>query len=234
MVVPCHKPCKEVITQFAKTEFERQRDYLIREYGLGKFNPRIELIFRTDAIASYGGNINGRPTVKICTWEVWPFVGTEAKISYIEDGDFSNDPGIGCGSANWKQHLAWTIAHEMAHAVVFTKTYRDRIAKVLPAHVIADTSAHGLFWQEVYRIIRVKACPESLYPIELLDMTSHVHYKATYRFEEARYVLYRGWSEVGRYVRDYTGIYRCNTSWGNRRPTRYNAIGDVVKRFVSV
>jgi len=124
-LIPAHPEQKKLLKEFSLGEIERQRQYLVERYKLRKYNPQLTFNFRTNAAASYGGETwDGEPYVQLLALEMASQVGRTNKYVYKEYDFLKDIEGVGDGVANWKQYVAWTLAHELAHTLVEVERFR--------------------------------------------------------------------------------------------------------------
>lgn len=234
--LPAHPEQKKILKKFCEEEFKHQTEYLIKKYELKDYKPQLYFNFRTNAVASYGGELNdGEPFISLLALEVCCHVGTTIKYVYSEYDFLQKKEGVGDGVANWKQHVSWTMAHEMAHTLVEVDRFRKHIQPFFPDDVARDLRGHGLFWQAIYRDLRNNFCVEERYPVEYVDFTKAVHFSSKAVNGEKQFTFFRGSKECGWYIKGKNGMfYRSTKTWSRKTPTKYQKPAEIVKRLVSV
>lgn len=229
---PAHPEQKKILREFCEQEFKIQTAYLIEKYGLKNYNPSMSINFRSNAVASYGGELNdGEPFISIMPLEVCSHVGQTVKFLYDEYDFLHDKEGIGNGSANWKQFIAWTIAHEMAHTVVVVTRFRKTVQKHFDLDIARDLRDHGKLWQHIYRDLRVNFCPEERFPVEYIDFSKHVFFTMKKIKDGHQYTFYRGRKQVGWYVRSNGIIYKATKDFVPKKPTKYQKPAEILQRL---
>lgn len=237
-VNPPHPEQRRILTEFCETEIDHQVAYLIKRYGLVGYDPSLYLSWRTNATASYGGELeDGEPYVELLLFEVWDHVGKSHKLIFDEYEFLHNVDGIGMGEANWKQHIAWTMAHELAHTIVEIERFKNAAKTYFPPRIAnsKDTNdGHGLLWQAIYRDLRVNFCTEDRYEAEEIDFSKAVHFSHRWHEGVQRYTYYRGGRAVAWYVREDGVFYRSSKKWSRMTPTLYKKPSEIRRKLASV
>lgn len=232
-VAPGHPEQKRILIEFCEAEIKAQTAYLSEKYKLRKYKPQLLFNWRTNAVASYGGElIDGEPFVSLLPHEVWQYVGTTDKYIYDEYSFLHSKPGIGMGEANWKQHIAWTMAHEMAHTVIEIKRFRNAASKFYSKDITSDLRQHGEFWQVVYRDLRTLFCVEERYPVEFIDLSNAVHFSSKRVDGQVRFTFYKNNEPVARYIRENGQIFKTEMTWDKKRATTFKKPSEITRWIV--
>jgi hypothetical protein len=232
---PANPEQKKILRAFCDEEFKHQIAYLSEKYGLSEYNPHFSLNFRTNAVASYGGELtDGEPFISLIALEICAHVGTVSKYGYEEYDFLKKKEGIGDGWANWKQYMAWIMAHELAHTLVEIDRFRELVEKHYLRDVANDRRGHGKLWQAIYRDLRTGFCAEERYPVEEIDFSKFVWHTSKTIKGVQHITFYRGGKEIGWYLRSKKHIYKSNRKFTKKTPTQYQNPAEIRKRLVTV
>ncbi|USV40983.1 hypothetical protein [Xanthomonas phage BUDD] len=221
---PAHPEQRKILTEFCEKELVRQRDYLIKKYKLRDYNPQLFFNWKRNAVHSWGGALEDDiPFLMLMPHEIWQHVGKTGKYIFNEYEFLHDKPGIGMGRANWKQHISWTMAHELSHTICEIERFAKKAMKVFPGQTATEHDGHGPLWQSVYYDLRVHHCGEDHYPVEAIDFSNEVHYSHFREKGEHRFIIYKGNKPFAWYVRQDGVFWGTNARWRKSGRTRSGA-----------
>ena len=227
-----HPKQKRLMSEFCDHESDRQIEFLRNKYDISDFDPDVILSFRSDAAASYGGELdNQQPFIQLAVHEYTQYIGLpDIPRLYTEYDFIAKNPRIGEAFGNWKQLTAMLMAHEMAHAVCEVIHYREQAACHFSHSVSKDRRAHGLMWQAVYGDLR-DMIRDTDHQVEVLDLKRKGGLEVeSFKMGGVKYLTYtRNGKPVGYFKVEDKVIFRTNDSWGRPRKTKYKTLGDVRK-----
>lgn len=146
------------IEAFCNAVIPAMVDHVKSRYGMSKFTLKSRLDFSERRTTNMGGvNSKGVPYISLTLNRYL----TESRSFIIEYSHIRKDPEIGSlEKSDWKQIVACLIAHELSHAVQFSRFNQITMTAAalngdLHKWPGTDLDPHGSCWQEIYRDLRV-------------------------------------------------------------------------------
>lgn len=106
------------------------------------------LVYRSRSRGGRGGY--GKDFISL---ETSRFLNPEL-TSFKEYKRFENDPEIGDVVDDRERAIRTMVAHELGHALQFSRKYSARVAKMLGIEEPSQAKGHKLLWQTIYRLTR--------------------------------------------------------------------------------
>lgn len=189
-----------------------------------------------DGVISRGGcDGSHRLFILVGFYEIYEIVGTSNKDMFPEYPYIAKDPVIGSTEMNWKEWIARTIAHELAHTLTVYDTYnkdvRDQVMPFYEHCITKDRRDHGLFWQSVYRTIVSEHLHSQDYTAR--DLLPKHRLKVIKERENGHeYITFKVGRRVAcRYIRKGRCFWACNHRFQKPEPTPFKSLNEL-KRYL--
>jgi hypothetical protein len=150
---------KQEVRDFAAEILEEMTIYTRHRFKIPDFDPLMTISFHPSHYIPHGGHNQREPILFIPVYRLLKIVNRKGKTrKFIEYDQFKDDPDIGeLKKACWKQWIACTIAHELAHAIQYYAITHPRIcADLLKKYSYSQAEEHGAMWQDIYRGFRIR------------------------------------------------------------------------------
>lgn len=229
--------CPEQIRQcaeFASVEFLRQAAFVRDRFNITDYDPAFSVTFAPRNCTSYGGTlIDDSPFVHLSLGHIAYAVGTDIEYLYEEYNHIGKDPVIGDGTGSWKANVAWLIAHEVAHTILEVPELREQVKVLFDPVITKDISGHGLYWQEVYRIIRGEACKHDReeFSVDSEDFSETIYHTTVKKDKVSYIVIHRGLENIAYYLREAGTLYKTNKNFNRRNKCKFKNVREI-KRFL--
>ncbi len=151
-------------------------------------------------------------------------------FNFTEYDHIKEDPEIGAipNNQQWTRYVAALCAHEVAHVVQYCAKYDVRADSHSSLLALgSDDGGHGVYWQEIYRILR-RCFVNSADVLPLAIDTPKPKKKHTFKSEDVigTVEINSGWYR-NRYI---TGVYTLIKGWTPKKVGFYNGEGKRVLR----
>lgn len=150
------------MTAFVTAVAKPMVEYLQTKHKVPNFNPTIRCDFSARRTTSLGGvKYDGTPYVSLALNRRMEEFGKFKEYSHI-----AKDRQIGSIEGGWHRVVSALLAHELAHALQWSRYNRATLAasavdgSLWPLQS-ADIQSHGKVWQSIYRDLRVNFVNDS-------------------------------------------------------------------------
>ena len=146
------------VTAFVKAIAAPMMKHLRKVHNVRKFSPSIRCDYSRRRKTSWGGvDENGKPRISLALLK---FCKEGDAVTLNEYDHIKKDPEIGAFTGDWKCAIGALVAHELAHAMQYTKYNKvmlmaGALTGSLSTWPSTDIKEHGKLWQAVYRDLRV-------------------------------------------------------------------------------
>lgn len=228
---PAHK---RLVMDYCHREFYRQVQFLHERFDLDNYDPVLYLTWRP-GLSSTGGTSTEGLFISLALWEIADLVVDASTYEFPEYPFIANDPDIGTKVMNWKEWVARTIAHELAHTLTINdginRDARDQILPFFSPKITTDRRPHGIFWQAVYRVIARDYLRLRSYEARPLITNLRRRVKIKDKVEYVSY--YNGRRIAFQFLREDGVIYRCDRGFKKPRQTSFGSFHEVRRWILS-
>lgn len=228
---------KRLVMGFCRDEFKRQVEFIRRRFEMDNYDPILKLTSK-DRVSHFGGvDSKHRLFISITYGEVWSMLETGEPDEYAEYAFIKDDPDIGNEYIGWKEYLAKTISHELAHTLTLHDTrnrdIRDQVLPYFPHTVTKDRRDHGLWWQAVYRLLVCECVRQCAWDIPVLKLQK-LRRRRVRKSGREFITYYIGRPIAYQFIKEKDGsIWRCDRGFVKPRKTTFKDFYEVRKWIMS-